>query len=222
MTLGVLRFAFCVLSFAYERRSIVTTQNAKPKTQNAKLKAFPFFLLFGTKRSISLEMVPFIEPWAIVLCFAGAGLILLLIRVVRYFLQPTVYIEPVDTLLTAAEQKFYEALDAAIDGRLLILSKVRIADLLQVTSVSRSARHRVFLSIACKHVDFVLAEAENLRPLAAIELDDSSHQRADRRLRDELLDDLFEKADFPLLRFPTAAAYSPRMIEARVEDVVQF
>jgi hypothetical protein len=167
-------------------------------------------------------MVESIEPWTVVLCFAGAGVILLLIRVVRYLLQPTVYVEPVDTLLTAAEQKFYEALDAAIDGRLLILSKVRIADLFQVTSASRSARHRVFSSIACKHVDFVLAEAGNLRPLAAIELDDSSHQRADRRLRDELLDDLFQKAAFPLLRFRTAAAYNPRMIEERVEDVVKF
>jgi hypothetical protein len=163
-----------------------------------------------------------IEPWAVILCSAGAGVIMLLIRVVRHFLQPTVYIEPVDTLLTAAEQKFYEALDSAIDGRLLILSKVRIADLFNVTSASRSARYRVFRSIACKHVDFVLAEAANLRPLAAIELDDSSHQRADRRLRDELLDDLFQKAAFPLLRFRTAAFYSPRMIEARVEEVVEI
>ena len=167
-------------------------------------------------------MVQFIDPWAVVLCFAGAGVILLLIRVVRHFLQPTVYVEPVDTLLTATEQKFYEALDTAIDGRLLILSKVRIADLFHVTSASPSARYRVFRSIACKHVDFVLADAENLRPLAAIELDDSSHQRADRRLRDELLDDLFQKAAFPLIRFRTAAAYSPRMIEERVDEVVKI
>ncbi len=35
----------------------------------------------------SLKMVPSIDPWAVVLCFAGAGVILLLIRVVRYFLR---------------------------------------------------------------------------------------------------------------------------------------
>jgi hypothetical protein len=165
-------------------------------------------------------MVPSIDPWVLVLCTAAAALILILIRVIRYFLQPTVYVEPVETLLTAAEQKFYEALDSAIDGRLLILSKVRLADLFEVTSASRSARHRVFRSIACKHVDFVLAAAENLRPLAAIELDDSSHQRADRRLRDELLDDLFQKAELPLLRFRAAASYNPRKIEERLEEVV--
>lgn len=149
-------------------------------------------------------MAQSIDPWAVVLYCAAAGVILLLIRVIRYFLQPTVYVEPVDTLLTATEQKFYEALDTAVDGRLLILSKVRVADLFNVTSPSSAARHRVFRSIACKHVDFVLADANNLRPLVAIELDDSSHQRADRQLRDELLNDLFQKAAFPLLRFRTA------------------
>ncbi len=167
-------------------------------------------------------MVYSIDPWTAVLFSAGSAGILLMVWVLRHFLQPTVHVEPVETLLTAAEQKFYEALDAAIDGRLLILSKVRVADLLSVTSASRSARYRVFRSIACKHVDFVLAEAENLHPIAAIELDDSSHQRADRRLRDQLLDDLFEKAAFPLLRFRTAATYSPRRIEERVAEVVEL
>ena len=95
-------------------------------------------------------MVQSIDPWTAVLCGAGSAGILLLIWVIRHFLQPTVYIEPVQTLLTASEQKFYEALDAAIDGRLLILSKVRVADLLIVTSASGPARYRVFRSIACK------------------------------------------------------------------------
>jgi hypothetical protein len=172
--------------------------------------------------SSRLTMVQSIDPWTAVLCGAGSGVILLLIWVIRRLLRPTVHVEPVETLLTAAEQKFYQALDAAIDGRFLILSKVRIADLFIVTSASRSARHRVFCSIACKHVDFVLAEAQNLRPVAAIELDDSSHQRADRLLRDQLLDELFEKAAFPLLRFRTAAKYSPRLIGERVQKVVEF
>jgi hypothetical protein len=157
---------------------------------------------------------------ATVLSCAGTALLLLLAWFVRYISEPTVYIEPVTSLVTPAEQRFYEALDEAIDGRLMIMSKVRVADLLNVTSESRPARHRVFCSIASKHVDFVLVDAQNLRPLAAVELDDSTHQRADRRKRDELLDDLFEKADFPLLRFKTASIYSPRSIEAQVEKTL--
>jgi hypothetical protein len=183
--------------------------------------ALPAFVCYKTGQN-SLMMVQSIDPWTTILCCAGSAGILLLLWVLRRFLQPTVHVEAVETLLTAAEQRFYEALDAAIDGRLVILSKVRVADLLVVTSASSSARYRVFRSIACKHVDFVLAEAENLHPIAAIELDDSSHQRADRRLRDQLLDDLFEKAAFPLLRFRAAATYSPRLIEERVEEVAEL
>jgi len=155
-----------------------------------------------------------------VLCGAGAVLLLLVAWLVRYFVEPTVYIESVQSLVTPAEQKFYEALDEAIDGRLMILSKVRVADLLSVTSESGPARQRVFRSIACKHVDFLLVEAQNLRPLAAIELDDSTHRRGDRRKRDELLDDLFQKAELPLLRFKTASAYHPRSIKAQVEEAI--
>jgi len=154
--------------------------------------------------------------------WGGAGMIFLLLLAwfIRFVAEPTVYIEPVESLVTPAEQKFYQALDEAMEGRLMILSKIRVADLLSVTSESPPARYRVFRSIACKHVDFVLADTRNLRPLAAIELDDFTHGRADRRKRDELLNDLFKKAGFPLLRFKTAAYYNPRLIEARIEEAL--
>jgi uncharacterized protein DUF2726 len=132
--------------------------------------------------------------------------------------QPVVYIEAVDTLLTPAEQKFYQALDRAVDGRYAILAKVRVADILKVSSQNNSARHRLFMSIACKHVDFVLADAEDLHPVAAIELDDSSHQRADRIKRDALLNNLFKKAELPLIRFPTAPVYDLGAIEECIFD----
>src|SRR6516225_4701356 len=157
---------------------------------------------------------------AAILGGVGVIVLLLLARIVQYITEPTVYIESVESLVTPAEQKFYEALDEAIDGRLMILSKVRVADLLSVTSESGPARQRVFRSIACKHVDFLLVEAQNLRPLAAIELDDSTHRRGDRRKRDELLDDLFQKAELPLLHFKTASAYNPRSIEAQLEEAL--
>jgi Protein of unknown function (DUF2726) len=156
---------------------------------------------------------------AVVGC-VGTVLLLLLAWIVRYVSEPRVYVERVESLVTPAEQRFYEALDEAVDGRLMILSKVRVADLLNVTSESRPARHRVFCSIACKHVDFLLVEPQNLRPLAAIELDDSTHRRVNRRKRDELLDDLFKRAELPLLRFKACSVYNPRSIQAKVEEAL--
>jgi hypothetical protein len=160
---------------------------------------------------------------AIVFLSCGGVLFLIvLVWVVRSLLEPTVQVEPVKSMLTPAEQRFYEALDAAIDGRLVILSKVRIADLFNVTSRNSAARQRVFRSVASKHVDFVLAEPADLHPVAAIELDDSSHERSDRRLRDKMLDELFDKAGFPLIRFRVTARFDPSLIEEQVEQVVSL
>ena len=162
-----------------------------------------------------------IASWMpILLGTAGTIFLLLAGWFVCHLAEPTVYIERAESLVTPAEQKFYEALDEAIDGRFMILSKVRLADLLIVTSKRSSARYRVFRSIASKHVDFVLAEPGTLKPLAAIELDDATHQRADRRKRDLLLDDLFHKAQLPLLRFKTAARYDHRAIGAEVAEIL--
>jgi len=162
------------------------------------------------------------DPLTLFLCIGGVLFLIVLIWVIRACLEPTVQVEPVPSLLTAAEQKFYEALDAAIDGRFVILSKVRIADLFVLTSSISSARQRVFRSIASKHVDFVLAEPADLHPVAAIELDDTSHERSDRRLRDQLIDELFEKAGFPLVRFRVAAMYNPRKIKQEVGEFVRL
>jgi hypothetical protein len=163
-----------------------------------------------------------IDPAIIFFCCGGVLLLIVLIWVVRALLEPTVRVEPVESMLTPAEQKFYKALDTAIDGRLMILSKVRIVDLFNLSSRNGAARQRVFRSIASKHVDFVLAEPADLHPVAAIELDDSSHERTDRRARDQMLDELFDKAGFPLIRFRAAACYDPRRIEAQVEEVVHI
>jgi very-short-patch-repair endonuclease len=51
-----------------------------------------------------------------------------------------------------------------------------------------------------KSVDFVLCEPRMLRPVLAIELDDSSHEREDRKQRDGLVERILEKAGVPLLR----------------------
>jgi hypothetical protein len=133
--------------------------------------------------------------------------------------EPKVYVSVVESLLTPAEQLFYRSLEIAVVGRLQILCKVRLADLLQVTSSDSKERHRLFRKIAAKHVDFLLAEPGTLEPIVAIELDDSSHERSDRRQRDQLLNELFRVVEFPLLRVKAAGSYSPRQILQAIEEV---
>jgi Protein of unknown function (DUF2726) len=148
------------------------------------------------------------------------GCIILLIWVFRGSGQPKVYLSMVENILTPAEQSFYEQLDAVIGGRLEILCKVRLADLLEIESKNADERNRLFRRISSKHVDFVLTEPGQLVPRLVIELDDSSHESRERQERDEFLDELFETVRFPLLRIKATTIYNRRALVEALEEAL--
>ncbi|WP_411979503.1 DUF2726 domain-containing protein [Vibrio sp. 1249-1] len=64
-----------------------------------------------------------------------------------------------------------------VPDELVVMSKVRIADVLYATKgLDRKDSARLFAKISSKHFDFVLCLRTDLSYVAAIELDDSSHQ----------------------------------------------
>lgn len=119
-----------------------------------------------------------------------------------------------DSILTKNELAFYQALVKAVNGEQVILSKVRISD---IFSVSRKSGYQAALNrINPRHIDFLLCDKGTFQPLVAIELDDSSHNRADRRKRDQFVNALFEAKNLPLVRFPAKGRYDAREIEERI------
>jgi hypothetical protein len=54
---------------------------------------------------------------------------------------------------------------------------------------------------------FLLVEPETMQPLVVIELDDSCHNRSDRRKRDQFVDQVFARADLPLLHIRVKRSY---------------
>ena len=123
-----------------------------------------------------------------------------------------------EQLLTNAESRFYRALAQAVEDRLTIFAKVRIADLLVVDSGNGTGRGW-FNRISNKHVDFVLCDADSLQVVTAIELVDASHDRSDRVERDEFVDAAFRSAGLPLLRIPAQAKYNVGELRAKLERV---
>jgi hypothetical protein len=188
-----------------------------PHTENTKFCIWAASLI---KYEVAKMISEFLSP--IVLWIGGGFLFCLFVIGLWIFwrsAEPRVYLSVVESLLTPAEQLFYRNLDLAINGRLQILCKVRLADLLQVSSNDSKERHRLFRKIAAKHIDFLLVEPGKLEPILAIELDDASHDRANRKQRDRFLDELFGIVEFPLLRVRAAASYSPRQILRAIEEV---
>ncbi|HEY2587689.1 MAG TPA: DUF2726 domain-containing protein [Tepidisphaeraceae bacterium] len=121
------------------------------------------------------------------------------------------------SLLTPGEAAFYPALEEAVGGRCLIFAKVRLCDLLQDLPSDLPDRADRLRRVAQMHVDFVLCDRLQYRPLLAIELDDASHARPDRAARDRELGDLLRQAGLRLERFPCEPAYDPRAIRERID-----
>jgi len=119
------------------------------------------------------------------------------------------------TLFTAAERSFLGVLDREVAGRYRVFGKVRLGDVLAVNSgLGASERSSASNRINQKHVDFVLCDPFDLAVLAVIELDDQSHQRADRQERDGFLAAACQAAGLPLIRIPVKAGYTSAEVSA--------
>jgi predicted RNA-binding Zn-ribbon protein involved in translation (DUF1610 family) len=109
--------------------------------------------------------------------------------------------------LSAAEQSFYLVLRSVVADRALICAKVSLGDLF-TAKVSDQSQYRTYTNkIDRKHVDFLLCDLQTAKPLVGIELDDRSHQRADRQARDKFVNGVFAAARLPLIRVPVRRGY---------------
>lgn len=117
--------------------------------------------------------------------------------------------------LSKGEAAFYPQLRLAIPSGTVLLAKVRLIDLLYLPPGAQN-RQSWQNRVQSKHIDFVVCDARDLRPLLAIELDDKSHEREDRRERDGLVDHILQCAGLPFHREPAAATYSAERLRAAI------
>lgn len=107
-----------------------------------------------------------------------------------------------DKLLTDKELKFYKSIKPITDKNdLVIMCKVRIADIVSVPEGTKDYI-KWFNYIKAKHIDFVVCNSD-ISPIYAIEIDDKTHDRADRVKRDDLVNRIFEDKKVKLLRYRT-------------------
>ncbi|HHE0256807.1 TPA: DUF2726 domain-containing protein [Yersinia enterocolitica] len=106
-------------------------------------------------------------------------------------------------LMTAREQRFLCQLERVTDRQQWRLCpQVRVADIVKVSSSWKSGSRewwQLFRLVAQWHCDVVITD-RNGRIMAAVELDDRSHQALHRQRRDLLLEEVLRQAGIPLLR----------------------
>ena len=105
-----------------------------------------------------------------------------------------------DLLMTRAETEFFVKLERAVSERYYVFPQVHLSSLLDHHVKGQEWKY-AFSHINGKSVDYVLCDKKTLRPTYAIELDDYTHDKADRRERDAEVERIFEEAELPLIRF---------------------
>lgn len=121
-----------------------------------------------------------------------------------------------EDFFSAAEASFFRVLKTVVGENLIICPKVSLAEIFYVSHPEVNLPY--FNKINRKHVDFVLCSPKTLKPVLAIELDDSSHQRADRVERDEFVDDVFATAGLRLIHVPVQRAYSTEELRSLLQE----
>jgi len=109
-------------------------------------------------------------------------------------------------LLTPTERKFFNILEQIISGKFYIFPQIHLDSLLEVKKDEENKmgyRNR----INRKSVDFVICDKEYLKPLLAIELDDSSHYRWDRQERDQFVNQALNSVGLKTLRIRVSSPY---------------
>ncbi len=183
---------------------------ARPATTAPPLRLDPFF---------------FVRPFVSVLVpvFLVALAVLAVAFGLRYLIRSHLKLKglpytKVPAVLTTAELAFYSALREAVGDQWVVLAKVRLGDVIDVplgTTDRQAHRNR----IDRKHLDFVLCSPADFVPALAIELDDSSHERFDRRRRrDAFVDSALAAAGLPILRVPVRLVYDPAELRAQIDE----
>lgn len=125
------------------------------------------------------------------------------------------------SLFTPAERSFLGVLEQNLPPGVRVFGKVRLEDIIGVKSgLERGERQAARNRINRKHVDFLLVRANDLAPLAGLELDDSSHEAEDRQERDAFVDSAFASAGLPLLHVPVQKSYNPTELKAQLSRLL--
>lgn len=124
-------------------------------------------------------------------------------------------------LMSPAELKAFRWLVKAVGETGHVCPKVRLADLVEVkpTALLTVTDQQAALGrIAQKHLDFVVIDRTG-RVSFAVEVDDRSHDRADRRARDQFVNDVCEMGGLALVRVKPNRLQESAVLKRKIETI---
>jgi hypothetical protein len=130
----------------------------------------------------------------------------------RYYAKPY--------LMTTRENEFFKLLNDIFGAKWFVIPQVHLSSLLN-HKVKGQNWNGAFRHINGKSVDYVLVGKESYKIICAIELDDSTHSRADRIERDNEINRIFHEAKIPLARIGKFENMSRQEIVGVITDDIK-
>ncbi|MBX9475259.1 DUF2726 domain-containing protein [Yersinia enterocolitica] len=125
-------------------------------------------------------------------------------------------------LMTARERRFLSRLERVLDKQSWrVCPQVRVADIVRIsTHWKTNSREwwQLFRLVSQWHCDVVITHRKTGQIVAAVELDDRTHQAKHRQRRDLVLEEVLRQANIPLLRGENEVALV-ESVAAHVKDV---
>lgn len=103
-------------------------------------------------------------------------------------------------IMTNAEKVFYDKLLAEAGDEYYIVPQAHLSMFINHKIKGQNWRG-AFSVINGKSVDFLIVEKTTQKPALAIELDDYTHGRPDRQRRDQIVEEILNRAGVPLQRY---------------------
>jgi len=134
----------------------------------------------------------------------------------RQFSQPAIRLpyQLKQPFFSPNERAQLELLEQAVGGEFRILTKVRLADVVEVTAIPRrSTWYHATNRISAASFDFLLCDRRQLAPVCAVEIEEASAANA-------FLDELCEAIGLPLVRLTPRTAGSFDQVRAAIEQAL--
>jgi len=155
----------------------------------------------------------------------GIFLIALVFLIAQFMLRPSKRVNlpnaplavKAKPLMTDAERAFFHTLRSAVGNRYEIFPQIAFSNLVSQTA---TLPPNVWGIVQNSHADFALAHPKYLGTVVVIELDDSSHEQATTRAKDEIKNRICADANIPLLRFRIGDKWDAEAIRLQVEQIV--
>ncbi len=118
------------------------------------------------------------------------------------------------SLISHTESAFFLAIKAAVPEGFCVFPQINLASFIDRTDDARY-RNELF-----RNVDFLITDAA-YQPKIVIEINDQTHNTAERRERDEKVRKICEEAGIPLIRLWTSYGVNSAYIKSRIAETLQ-